>query len=108
MTEPILAVRGEVTREVEPELAEISVTVAARDKDRQTTLVRLTARVDALRAVLDRYAEAVERRETGAVHVRPELKRSGERVSAYTGSVTTTVAVTDFTALGELLIQVAD
>jgi len=106
--EPIVAVRGEVVREVAPELAELGVTVAARDKDRQTTLTRLTERITALRSLLDRYADAIERRETGAVFVRPETKRSGERVAAYTGTVSTTVTVTDFTVLGELLVAVAD
>jgi uncharacterized protein YggE len=106
--EPIVAVRGEVFREVDPELAELGITVAARDKDRQTTLTRLTERVAALRSLLDRYAGAIERRETGGVFVRPETKRSGERVAGYTGTVSTIVTVKDFTVLGELLIAVAD
>jgi uncharacterized protein len=106
--EPIVAVRGEVVREVEPELAEFSVAVAARDKDRQATLALLAARAEAMRAVLDRYAEAVAKRSTGAVFVRPETKRSGERVTAYYGTVSTQVTVTDFTVLGELLLAVAD
>jgi uncharacterized protein YggE len=42
------------------------------------------------------------------VQVRPELKRGGgERVAAYAGSVTTTVTVTDFGVLGELLLRLA-
>ena len=38
----------------------------------------------------------------------PEVKRSGERVVGYNGSVTTTVTVTDFTVLGELMLRLAD
>ena len=41
---PIVAVRGEATREVPAEVAPFSVTVAARDKDRQATLTRLAER----------------------------------------------------------------
>jgi len=104
----MIVARGEATREVPPELAVFSVTVSARDKDRQTTLTRLTERAATLRSALDDYPEAIERRETSGVQVRPELKRGGERISAYAGSVTTTVAVTDFAVLGELLLRLAN
>jgi uncharacterized protein YggE len=105
---PVVAVRGEVVREVRPEIARISVTVGARDKDRQATLSRLTRRADALRNLLDGFGEAIERRETGGLVVRPEPKRSGERVAAYHGSVHTTVITADFTILGELVLRLAD
>jgi uncharacterized protein YggE len=111
---PIVAVRGEATLQVPPEIARLTVTVAARDPDRRAVLTRLTQRLEAVRAVLDGYAEAVERRETGHVQVRPELKRTaerkrgGERVSGYAASLATTVTFTDFTALGEALLRVAD
>jgi uncharacterized protein YggE len=103
-----VAVRGESVRQVEPELAEFTVVIAARDKDRQTTLGRLRERGDALRQFLDRYADAIERRETSGVHVHPENAKRGERVTAYSGSVSTTVIVKDFTALGEMMLAVAD
>jgi uncharacterized protein YggE len=107
--QPMIVVRGEATRDVPPELAVISVTVSARDKDRQTALTRLTERAAELRSHLDDFPEAIERRETSGVQVHPELKRgSGERIAAYVGSVTTTVTVTDFTVLGELLLRLAD
>lgn len=103
-----VAVRGESVREVEPELAEFTVVVAARDRDRQATLTRLRERADALRQFLDRYGEAIERRETAGVHVHPENAKRGERVTAYSGSVSTTVTVTDFSVLGEMMLAVAD
>src|SRR5918997_3168283 len=103
--QPMVVVRGEAVREVPPELAVLSVTVSARDKDRQTTLTRLTERAAELRTYLDEYPDAIERRETGGVQIYPELKRGGERVSAYAGNVTTTVTVTDFAVLGELLLR---
>jgi uncharacterized protein YggE len=105
---PVVAVRGEFVREVAPEIARFSVTVAARDKNRQATLSRLTRRAEEIRTLLDGYSEAIERRETSGVVVRPELKRSGERVAAYHGSVSTTVTVADFAVLGELILRLAD
>jgi uncharacterized protein YggE len=106
--QPTVVVRGEAVREVAPELASFSVTVSARDKDRQSALTRLAERAASIRTLLDDAGAVVERRETGGVHLRPELKRAGERVIAYTGSVTTTVTVTDFTALGELMLRLGD
>lgn len=106
--QPMVVVRGEAVREVPPELAVLSVTVSARDPDRQTTLTRLTERAAELRSHLDDHADAIERRETGGVQIFPELKRGGERVSAYVGSVTTTVTVTDFSVLGELVLRLGN
>ncbi|UWZ34106.1 SIMPL domain-containing protein [Dactylosporangium roseum] len=103
-----VVVRGEAVRDVEPELAEFTVIVAARDKDRQAALARLRERADALRQFLDRYAEAIERRESGGLHVHPENARRGEKVTAYAGSVSTTVTVNDLTVLGELMLSIAD
>ncbi|MEU8814480.1 SIMPL domain-containing protein [Actinoplanes sp. NPDC048796] len=100
--QPTIVVRGEAFREVPPEQAVISVTVSARDRDRETVVSRLLERSAALRAVLER-----EDSETGAVQVFPELKRGSERVVAYTGNVDTRVTVTDFDALGALLLRLA-
>jgi uncharacterized protein YggE len=105
--QPMVVAHGEAVREVPPELAVFSVTAAARDKDRETTLTRLTERAAEVRTALDDYPDAIARRETGGVQVHPELKR-GERVSAYSGSVTTTVTVTDFSVLGELMLRLAN
>jgi hypothetical protein len=105
--QPMVVVRGEAFREVPPELAVFSVTVSARDKDRQATLTRLAARAALLRRVLDGYADEIVKRETGGVQIHPELKRSSEHVTAYTGSVSTTVSVTDFDVLGTLLLRLA-
>ncbi|MFE9688329.1 SIMPL domain-containing protein [Micromonospora sp. NPDC005806] len=105
---PVVAVRGEAYREVAPELARFTVTATARDRSRETTLARLAERAAAVRVLLDRAEPTVERRETGQLRVWPETKRSGERVVAYRGSVSTTVTVGDFTALGELMLRLAD
>ncbi|MGW5671277.1 SIMPL domain-containing protein [Micromonospora sp. NPDC003776] len=105
---PVVSVRGEAYREVPPELARFAVTASVRDRDRETTLTRLAERTAAVRVLLDEAGSAVERRETGQLRVWPETRRSGERVVAYHGSVSTTVTVHDFTALGELMLRLAD
>ena len=104
----MVVVRGEALREVPPEQAVFSVTVSARDKDRQTALTRLAARSAELRSALDDYPEAIERRETGGVQIYPDVKRGSEKVTAYTASATTTVTVTDFGVLGELLLRLGN
>jgi uncharacterized protein YggE len=101
--QPLVVVRGEAVHEVPPEQAVLSLSIAARDRDRETVLARLTERTTALRAVLDDFAAAIEKRETAHVQVYPSFKGRGERPVAYEGNVTTTVTVTDFAALGELL-----
>jgi uncharacterized protein len=108
MTDVVVAVRGEAEREVPPEIATCVVTAAARDRDRATVLRRLTERHQALHTLLDSYAEAIEKRETSGLTVYPETKGSGERVSSYQGRIGTSLTVTDFTVLGELLIRLAD
>ncbi|MEV6814174.1 SIMPL domain-containing protein [Micromonospora sp. NPDC051296] len=105
---PVVTVRGEAYREVAPEVARFAVTALARDRDREATLTRLAERAAAVRVLLDSAEPAIDRRETGDLRVRPETRRSGERVVAWHGSVVTTVTVTDFTALGELMLRLAD
>ncbi|WP_433115340.1 SIMPL domain-containing protein [Micromonospora sp. CA-246542] len=105
---PVVQVRGEATREVPPELARFGVTVTARGQDREATLTQLAEGAAAVRVLLDGSEPAVARRETGDLWVRPQTKRSGERVVGWLGSVTTNVTVTDFTALGELMLRLAD
>jgi uncharacterized protein YggE len=105
---PVVVVRGESWQEVPPEIAQFGVTVAARDRDRKTTLARLAERAEAVRALIDGYGDAVERRETGGLHVYPEMKKPREKVIAYQGTVTTSVTMVDFTVLGELMLRLSD
>ncbi|MEH0935638.1 SIMPL domain-containing protein [Micromonospora psammae] len=105
---PVVAVRGAAYREVPPELARFHVTVRARERDREATLTRLAERSAAVRVLLAEHQPPVDRRETGELWVRPETSRSNERVVGYRGSVTTTVTVTDFSTLAELMLRLAD
>ncbi|MEU6345444.1 SIMPL domain-containing protein [Streptomyces sp. NPDC046977] len=107
---PHVGVRGEATLEAEPELARIAVTVSARGTDRRGTLDDLGARNAAVLDLVKSYGEAVDKLETGAFVITPELRerRRGERIRAYHGSVRIGVTLTDFTALGELATRLAD
>ncbi|TCB97633.1 DUF541 domain-containing protein [Micromonospora zingiberis] len=105
---PVVTVRGESYREADPEIARFSVTALARDRDREAVLSRLAERAAAVRVLLDSAESSIDRRETGDLRVWPETRRSGERVVAWHGSVVTTVTVSDFTTLGELMLRLAD
>jgi len=108
--EPLLAVRGEAVLEVEPEIATLGVTVAARDPDRAKTLRRLNDRGAAIDHILTGCAGAIEKVETTAVRVSPQLKsnRAHERVSGYLGVVHSTITMAAFERIGELIAALAD
>ncbi|GAA2510337.1 SIMPL domain-containing protein [Streptomyces gobitricini] len=107
---PRVAVRGEAHLEVDPEIARIGITVAARGTDRRAALDDLTRRNTTVLDLIRSYGDAVENLRTGAFSISPELGRHGraERVRAYHGSVHITAELTDFTALGELTTRLAD
>jgi uncharacterized protein YggE len=108
--QPLLSVRGEAVLEVDPEIARVSITVAARDPDRATAMRLLNDRAGAIDAILNGFQDAFDNVETTAVRVSPQLKhRKGqERIWAYVATVHHTVTVVDFTRLGELIARLAD
>ncbi|MFD9908568.1 SIMPL domain-containing protein [Streptomyces sp. NPDC059063] len=107
---PRVAVRGEAHLEVDPEIARIGITVSARGTDRHTALTDLTRRNTTVIDLVKTYGDAVERLETGAFSITPELTKrgKGERVRTYHGRVHIHAELTDFTALGELTTRIAD
>lgn len=106
---PRVSVRGEVTVEVEPEIARMTLTVFARDKDRRRTLDRLAQRNDEVRALIKGYGEAIEELGGGGLTVYPDLRdRRTEKVRGYRGVVRLRVTIGDFTVLGELAGRLAD
>ncbi|MFF4265421.1 SIMPL domain-containing protein [Streptomyces virginiae] len=107
---PRVAVRGEARIEVDPEIARIGITVSARGTDRRTALEDLTRRNNAALDLIKSYGDPVEKLETGAFSITPELTRHGraERVRAYHGRVHITAELSDFTTLGELTTRLAD
>ncbi|WP_228977903.1 SIMPL domain-containing protein [Streptomyces sp. DH12] len=107
---PRITVRGEAHVETDPDLARIAVTVTARGTDRRATLDDLTRRNAAAVDLVKGYADALDRLETGALVLTPELGRRGrgEHVRTHHGTVQLTATLTDFTALGELVTRLAD
>jgi uncharacterized protein len=107
--EPVLAVRGESTREVDPEVATFVVNVGARSRNQGETLQRLQERLRQVLGLLDGYRAGIEKRDTGGISVYPETKKgSGERVASYIGQIGVTVTVADFAILGEVMPRLAE
>ena len=109
--QPVVAVRGEVVLEVQPEVARLVVTVVARDSDRRKVVRLMNERGGAVAEVLASFRDAVEKIETSSVQVSPQLKyhhRPKERVAGYVGMVRHKVTVTGFDRLGDLVGGLAD
>lgn len=108
--QPVISVRGEASMEADPEIAVISVTVQARDRDRRTVLDRLASRNTQMLDLIKGYGEAVEKLESGPASVYPDVrhKERGERVTVYLGHASARVVIRDFTVLGELMARLAD
>jgi uncharacterized protein len=106
----VISVRGEATLTVEPELARLTVVVAAQAKDRREAFERLVKRNDEVLELLRSYGDSVEKVESSGVAVHPEVRRGGrdERIRSYSGAVRVEVAVADFAVLGEIVARVAD
>jgi hypothetical protein len=107
--QPVVSVKGEATLEVEPEIAQLGVTVMARDKDRHRALELLTRRSQQVLARVKAYGDAVEKLESQPASVRPEFKdtKPRERIAGYVASTGVTVTISDFTVLGELVTGLA-
>ena len=82
---PRVAVRGEATLEVDPEIARIGITVSARGTDRRTALEDLTRRNNAVLDLIKSYGDPVEKLETGSFSITPELTRHGRGVVGVNG-----------------------
>ncbi|MFF3693433.1 SIMPL domain-containing protein [Streptomyces sp. NPDC002221] len=108
--QPRLAVHGEAHLEVDPEIAGITITITTRGTDRRATLDDLTRRNTHVIDLIKSYGDTIEKLETGAFTLTPELTRHGrgERVRTYHGTVHIATELTDFTTLGELTTRLAD
>jgi uncharacterized protein YggE len=98
-----VVVRGEALLQVEPELADLGVTVRVRARDRQTALERCRAAQERVTAVARAAAHAIESVETTAVSVYLEVRdrrAPGEPVA----SVQIRLTVARLDAVGELVV----
>jgi uncharacterized protein YggE len=105
---PILAVRGEVALEVQPEVARIEVSVAAREADRAQTLRMLAKRDARVTRVFDSLSEIMEKYESSGSRVGPLPFAGTTAEPGYHGVIHHTVTVVGFDRLGELIAQLAD
>jgi uncharacterized protein YggE len=103
MSSPQVVVRGEAMLVVEPEIADVDVTVRVRARDRQTALERCSARQDEVSLVVAAAGEAVEVIETAGVSVHLEVRdrrAPGEPVA----SLHTRLVLGQLDAVGELVV----
>ena len=100
---PQVVVRGEATLLVDPEIAELGVTVTGRARDRQSALERCRARQDAVAAVVTAAGDAVETVETSHVSIHREIRdvrEDGDPVA----SLHTRVVLGRLDAVGDLVV----
>jgi uncharacterized protein YggE len=100
---PQVTVRGEAYLLVEPEVADVGVTVRTRARDRDTALERCAARQAEVMAAVAAAGDAVETAETAAVSVHLELhdrRAPGEPVA----SVHTRLTLGRLDAVGDVVV----
>jgi uncharacterized protein YggE len=100
---PQVVVRGEAVLLVDPEVADITVTVRTRARDRQTALERCAARQAEVTALVTSVEDAVEQHETTGASVHLEVgdrRAPGEPVA----SVHTQVTLNRLDLVGELFV----
>ena len=108
MTAPIVTVRGEAQLEGPPDLAGLSCTLHASGDSAEDVRRQLATGSQAVAALLERYAAALERSSTSGLHVSPTFNhRNPTKITGYTGTFTTSLVVSDFDALSELIMALS-
>jgi len=107
--QPLIAVRGEIVLEVEPEIARLEVSTVARDADRARAMQLLDDRNATVDKILASFPDVIDRVESSGLRVSPQLgnSKAPSQVEAYRGVVRQTIAVTGFDRIGELMTQLA-
>ena len=107
--QPMIAVRGEVILEVEPEIARLEVSILARDTERARAMQLLADRAATGDKILASFPDTIDRIDTSGLRVSPQLSNANapSRVAGYLGLVRQTVAVTGFDRIGELMAELA-
>jgi uncharacterized protein len=100
--EPSVSVRGEALLVVDPEIADLDVTVRTPARDRQTALERCRAAQEQVAAVVHRAGDVVETAETTGVSV--YLEHSPGRPGDPVASQHTRLRIGALDAVGELLV----
>lgn len=104
MANPVVTVRGEARLEAPPDLATVSLTIHSTGSSADAVrddLARASAQV---RELLEERSSAVSRFNTSGLHVAPVFgHKSGTKITGYRGSFSTSIEVTDFDALSDLV-----
>ena len=101
--EPQVVVRGEAVLVVDPEIAELGVTVTGRARDRQSALERCRARQDEVSAVVTAAGDAVESMDTTGLSIHREIRdRRGDGDPV--ASLHTRLTVRRLDVLGDLVV----
>ena len=100
---PQVVVRGEAMLLVEPEIAELGVTVTGRARDRQSALERCRARQDEVAAVVRAAGDAVDTVDTTRVSVHREVRHPREDGDPV-ASLQTRVTLGRLDAVGDLVV----
>lgn len=108
-TGPVLAVRGEISHEVEPEVARIEISVAARAPSRSEARRLLAERGEVVDRILGDSSEVIDKIESSGLRLNPQLtgRSDAEQLAGYQGVIHYSVTVTGFDRLGELMAQLA-
>src|SRR5918993_3991145 len=108
MTAPIVTVRGEAQLEGPPDLAGLSSALHATGDSAEAVRARLATGSQAVAALLERFAGALERHSTSGLHVSPTFNhRNPTKITGYTGIFSTSLVVSDFDALSELILALS-
>lgn len=101
---PVVSVRGEAIRYVDPELAHVSITVSGRDRDKERATTLAAQRQRALHAVIEQWSAALERAETSRVSVYATYaSERHDRVDAWIATASTAAVLNDLDAIGPFL-----
>lgn len=98
---PQVVVRGEAVVVVDPEVADLVVTVRTTGHDRQGALERCATRQEQVASVIGGAGDAVENEETTAVWVAERSRRGGR--AEPTATVTTRITLARPDAVGDLV-----
>jgi uncharacterized protein len=108
MTAPIVTVRGEAQLEGPPDLAGLSAALHATGDSAEAVRAQLASGSQAVTALLERFAGALERHSTSGLRVSPTFNhRNPTKITGYTGIFSTSLVVSDFDALSELIMALS-
>lgn len=100
---PIVAVRGEATAEVQPEIAALSVEVSGRDRDKTAALTDLSRRQQLLADALEPFAGAIDRNERSQVSVYATYRNARQDVAdVWIASVHSMLTIGDLQAVTDI------